>query len=126
MRAAIPDWEVPEQAWRPIAVGVLLPSAKDIHVLAAAIAGHADCIVTTNLKDFPASHLEPYGLSAVHPDDFIIYQWDLSQVATIRAFKAMRERRNRPQSNADDFATAVQMAGLPLTAERLREVLDLI
>lgn len=45
MRDAIPDWEVPESAWAAIAGGIELPDPNDVHVLAAAIAGHADCIV---------------------------------------------------------------------------------
>jgi len=34
-----------------------LPDDGDLHVLAAAIAGHADCIVTANLKHFPSDAL---------------------------------------------------------------------
>jgi predicted nucleic acid-binding protein len=46
MREAIPDWEVPEAAWAPLIGNDSLPDPDDRHVLAAAIAGHADCIVT--------------------------------------------------------------------------------
>ena len=68
MRDAIPDWEVPETAWTAITRGLELPDPNDVHVLAAAIAGHADCIVTSNLKDFPASILMEFGIEAVDPD----------------------------------------------------------
>ena len=42
---------------------LVLPDAKDRHVLAAAIECQAVCIVTFNLKDFPASTLKTYGIS---------------------------------------------------------------
>jgi predicted nucleic acid-binding protein len=42
----------------------VLPDPADRHVLAAAIRGRADVIVTMNLKDFPAGTLAPYGIEA--------------------------------------------------------------
>jgi len=50
---------------------VALPDANDRHVVAAAIHGGASLIVTFNLKDFPPDRLNPYNLTAQHPDDFI-------------------------------------------------------
>ena len=50
MREAIPDWEVPEDAWHACTGNLALPDPDDVHVLAAALCGHADCIVTANLK----------------------------------------------------------------------------
>lgn len=126
MRTAVPDWEVPESAWAALASGIELPDPGDVHVLAAAIAGHADCIVTSNLKDFPAAALDAYGIEAVDPDTFIINQWDLNPVQAILAFKRMRARRRKPLSTPEDFADALEIGGLPATAERLREAAELI
>ncbi|MHA6512792.1 PIN domain-containing protein [Tessaracoccus sp. Z1128] len=44
---------------------------KDRHVLAAAIAGGADVLLTFNLKDFPPASAEPHGVSIQHPDRFL-------------------------------------------------------
>lgn len=126
MREAVPDWEVPEAAWRAIASGIELPDPNDVHVLAAAIIGHADCIVTSNLKDFPSPVLAEFGIEAVDPDIFILNQWDLDPVGAITAFKRMRARRKKPRSDPEEFAYALELGGLPMTAERIRLAAELI
>ena len=45
---------------------------KDRHVLAAAVRGGADTVVTFNLKDFPDEAGEPYGIGTCHPDSFLV------------------------------------------------------
>ncbi len=47
-----------------------LPDPDDRHVLAAAIFGRCDAIVTQNLKDFPPESLSPFGIESQHPEDF--------------------------------------------------------
>jgi predicted nucleic acid-binding protein len=44
---------------------------KDRHVLAAAVQGRADVLITSNLRDFPSLSLEPYDLSARTPDSLL-------------------------------------------------------
>ena len=126
MRGAIPDWEVAEAAWTACAPGLVLPDPDDVHVLAAALAGHADCIVTANLKDFPSRSLEPLGIEVIHPDPFIVSQWDLDPLVALAAFKRMRTRWKRPEATAEDFAAAMERGGLPATAQRLRQAHELI
>lgn len=48
-----------------------LPDPDDRHVLAVAIHIGADYIVTFNLRDFPASQLDPHGVEAIDPDAFV-------------------------------------------------------
>lgn len=122
MREAIVDWEVPEAAWSRIAGGLRLPDPDDVHVLAAAIAGGVDCIVTANLRDFPADALLEHRIEAIDPDRFIVDRWLGNPEAAIVAFRQMRARRNRPQSDPREFAQALERGGLPATAERLRRV----
>ncbi|MGB5736767.1 MAG: PIN domain-containing protein [Thiohalocapsa sp.] len=126
MRAAVPDWEVPSAHWQCLDLAVDLPDIDDAHVLAAAVAGHADCIVTENLRDFPAEILSAFDIEAIDPDTFIINQWDLHPIAVIAAFKRMRARRKKPESTPEEFADALENVGLVSTAERLREAAELI
>lgn len=53
-----------------------LPDAADVHVLAAAIDGHADAIVTVNAKDFPKHILAEEGLQRLEPDGFLRGLWE--------------------------------------------------
>ena len=65
-----PDAEVPD---RPgLAHRLWLPDPNDIHVLASAISGHCDGIVTANAKDFPRNVLAEEGLFRADPDQFLI------------------------------------------------------
>ena len=52
-----------------------LPDPADVHVLAAAIAGSADGILTVNAKDFPRNILAEEGLSRNDPDGFLFGVW---------------------------------------------------
>ncbi|MEO1614130.1 MAG: PIN domain-containing protein, partial [Pseudomonadota bacterium] len=47
------------------------PDAADAHVIAAAIVGDAEGIVTFNTRDFPLRELRMHGLERVHPDEFL-------------------------------------------------------
>ncbi|GAB3732421.1 PIN domain-containing protein [Silanimonas algicola] len=126
MRDAIPDWEVPIRSYGALVSGLSLPDPRDVHVLAAAIAGHADCIVTINIKDFPADVLEAHGLCALHPDDFLIAQMDLDPIIALATMKEMRSRSKNPPLSPDEFAAAFERNGMVLMAERLREAAELI
>ena len=55
---------------------------KDRHVAAAAVKGHAEIIITFNLKDFPQIALWEWEIEAQHPDDFLIDQYH-SDPATV-------------------------------------------
>ena len=48
-----------------------LPDPADVHVLAAAVAGSCDMILTLNAKDFPRNIIEEEGLTRRDPDGFL-------------------------------------------------------
>lgn len=116
MHASCPDWEVPEAAWTALMPCLNLPDPNAVHVLAAAVAGHADCIVTANLKDFPTDAVEPFGIEVLHPDQFLINQLDLDPFRVLPAFKEMRARLKNPAYGPEVFADALERHGLIQTA----------
>ena len=69
-------WPEAEVTWFPsLEARLWLPDPADIHVLAAAIAGSADVIVTLNAKDFPRQILAEEGLSRSDPDALLHGVW---------------------------------------------------
>lgn len=73
LRAAFPKASI--RAQPDIEARMLLPDANDVHVLAVAVAGHADCIVTFNARDFPRHVLAEEGLARRDPDGLLWELW---------------------------------------------------
>ena len=109
------------------AAGLDLPDAGDIHVLAAAIEGGADLIVTCNLRDFPADRLSPHGLTAQHPDTFIADLLDADLEAVLaRPFAATAQALRKPPRTANEHLVALERLGLIRTASLIRPHQDSI
>jgi len=119
MNAAVMDSVV--EGYEPLGAGLVLPDPDDVHVLAAAIHSHCSAIITTNLKDFPAAALEPFGIEAQHPDDFIHHQFDLHTPSVILAAKACRARLIRKPKTEEQYLAILEAQGLTQTVARLRD-----
>ena len=89
-----------------------LPDTGDRHVLAAAIRGRADVIVTYNLKDFPDKDLHKYGIQAQHPDEFLTHLLDLSAGTVIAAARAHRRRLTNPPKTAVQYLEVLERQAL--------------
>ena len=99
---------------------IQLPDPDDRHVVAAAIHGQANIILTANLKDFPSSAIAPYRLTAEHPDSFLAQLCRESPNRFLDALARVRARlRNPPLSPAEHLA-ALRRAGLDATAIEIR------
>jgi predicted nucleic acid-binding protein len=112
--------------FEPLIPALDLPDPDDRHVLAAAIKAHADVIVTFNIADFPAEKLDPYGIEAQHPDDFITYQFDLNPPAVCRAVRKQRSALTRPPQTVEQLLETLERQSLPQTVERLRPYAQLL
>ena len=101
--------------------GLLLPDPDDRHVLAAAIRGRADVIVTMNLKDFPRESLAPFGLEAQHPDEFILHLLDLAPGTVIGAAREHQQSMKNPPKTIPEYLDMLERQGLTQTVSVLRE-----
>ncbi|MGB9306343.1 MAG: PIN domain-containing protein [Mycobacterium sp.] len=79
-----------------------LPDADDEHVVAAALVGGADVIVTSNLKDFPTQQI-PNPLTAISPMQFAADTVAVSPDIAHRAVIGMASRFVRPTSTVDEI-----------------------
>lgn len=89
---AFPEAEVTPDP--EVEAGLSLPDADDIHVLAAAIDGDADSILTQNVRDFPTRTLARHGLIRRAPDEFLLEAWqgDRDRLAPVIAATLARAR----------------------------------
>lgn len=117
MNKALPDALV--TGFEPLISSVSLPDADDRHVVAAAIRGKAEVIVTFNLHDFPQNKIAEFDIEALHPDDFISDLLDLNQAQVLRAVRAQRTSLTSPPVSADDYLGALLRLGLPMTVKAL-------
>lgn len=96
-----------------------LPDDNDIHVLAVAIAGSADAIITFNARDFPRHVLAGEGLARRDPDGFLWEIWSHhpdTVNAVITAVHATAERLSGQSLAQRPF---LKKAGLPRLAKAL-------
>jgi predicted nucleic acid-binding protein len=103
-----------------------LPDNHDRHVLAAAIKGRADLIVTFNLKDFPAEQLPKWEIEAQHPDEFLVHQFHLAQPVFLQAVKTVRHRLRNPPKSVDDYLDTLRAEGLLATVRAIEPFDQLI
>jgi predicted nucleic acid-binding protein len=108
--------------WQPLVVGLELPDPDDRHVLAAAIAGGAQTIVTFNLVDFPAKQLGPHHVDAVHPDTFLLDQLDLAPARVLSALAKQAQRFRNPAMDLSGLLARLERCDVPEFTEEVRRI----
>lgn len=114
MENAFPDAKI--FRYQMLIPGLLLPDPDDRHVLATAIRGRAEIIVTQNLKDFPASVLAEFDIETIHPDQFSSEFFQLYPETAMSAFRKMVRRLKNPPQTAEQVVETLRRNGLGKTA----------
>lgn len=92
---------------------------KDRHVLAAAVAGAAQAIVTFDVRDFPSEVCAGYGVEAIHPDDFLVMQLDLDP-SVVRATLIEQAADLRDPPMTPDEVLSLLQRSVPRFVEAFR------
>jgi predicted nucleic acid-binding protein len=117
VRAGFPKAEVKEH--KGLEARLYLTDENDIHVLAAAIAGGAEAIVTVNAQDFPRHILAEEGLERWDPDGFLWRLWSDHPEAVAAAVEEVRAEAERLSGEAWDVRRLLKKAHLPRLGKAL-------
>lgn len=116
LRAAWPEAEVAVD--EGLAERLALPDPDDRHVLAAAVAGGAEVLLTRNRADFPTRTLARHGITLREPDGFLVEILadgvDLARVAA-----GVQARAERASGRPQPLRPMLKRAGLPRLGKAL-------
>jgi predicted nucleic acid-binding protein len=116
------NWPNAEVTWPPSLENCLyLPDPADVHVLAAAIAGSADVLVTMNAKDFPKHTLAEEGLARQTPDELLYRCWLEAPDVVSDAVEAVRQQADQLSGETWDMRKLLKKARLPRLGKALSQ-----
>ena len=107
------------EGWEHLEHAVMLPDADDRHVVAAALGGRADAIVTANVGDYPMDVLGPFGIEVVHPDDFLLEQLDLAPRIVLDVLREQAAHTRQPPLTPVDLIARLVRCGVPGFADEV-------
>lgn len=121
MREAFPFAEEESRGYREL-IPAMTNDDKDRHVLAAAVSSGAELIVTSNLKDFPASSIEPFDIAVISPDEFLCDQLDLDPALVLESMQQVVSRNRTPPRTLGELLTSLEKLN-PLFVAAVRDLL---
>lgn len=106
MNIAFPDASV--VGWRTLEPILRSEFGDDAHVVAAAMMGRADVIVTENVRDFPpAPTLENARITVQRVDEFLLNQWWLSPPTVFSVIVEQAAKRKKPPRTPGDIVNVI-------------------
>ena len=96
-----------------------LPDDNDIHVLAAAIAGSADILLTVNAQDFPQNILAEEGLTRRDPDGFLWQLWSEHPEPVTQAVHQVQKTAETLSGQPQPLRKLLKKARLPRLGKAL-------
>ncbi len=106
--------------WQGLVAGLDLPDDNDRHVFAAAIRGGAQSLVAFNLKDFPLTQLETYGIETRHPDEFPLDQFGLFPARALRSLQQQADELYNPASDLTGLLNRLERYGVPQFVDQVK------
>ncbi len=119
MNSAFPDSNVIN--YQELIAGLSLKDDDDRHVLAAAIRGKADAIITFNLKDFPEAYLKTFDIEILHPDKFVSSIINLNRNKVVEALNNQIESLRNPPKTKKEVLEILKTCGLEQSVLLLKE-----
>lgn len=116
--AHFPDAEV--TGYEPFIAALDMVDAGDRHVLAAAIVGRCNGIITANLKHFPPEAVGQFGIEVVHPDEFIVNVIDLDENRALEVLQRHRAAMHVSAPTVDEYLGYFERCGLIQAHRRLQ------
>jgi predicted nucleic acid-binding protein len=107
------------KGWETLEHTVTLPDVDDRLVVAAALSGRADAIVTANVGDYPTDVLGPLGIEVVHPDDFLLDQLDLAPRIVLDVLREQAAHTRQPSLTPVDLIARLARCGVPGFADEV-------
>jgi predicted nucleic acid-binding protein len=118
LRAGWPSSEFPQD--QSLESQLHLPDPGDVHVLAAAITGKADILVTANLSDFPTRILSSHNILRRDPDGFLIDLCQDDPASVERVCEAVRIMAEAISGQQQDMRALLKKARLPRLGKALQ------
>ena len=99
-----------------------LKDRDDIHVLAAAIDGQAEELLTLNLRDFPTNVLSANGVIRRHPDEFLLEAFHADPEGMTRVVEAVLARAADHGIDTSNKRAVLKRARLPRLGKAMDQV----